>query len=193
MEVRVEPLTADSARQICLWDTKFSAIDNQKYRDILDYLETDSMQDYILEHYIVPNTSPSRGLYSVYGVEKRYAYVLRDKSGDVAAFTFFFLTDIVGESGYDVYLQSIAVNPEYRGKGLGRKLLSDIIINDKKYINEDIKRISAAVDFRNIESQKLFGLMGMRKRHQIKHYCFMGGDFEVVKENLIMLQGVDEM
>ena len=152
----------------------------------MEYLEAESISDYILEHYVSSKKTGQANLYETYGIDKRYAYVLQEKSGDVAAFAFFFLTDIVGESGYDIYLQSIAVNPEYRGLGLGRKLLGEIIINDAKYIKEDIKRISAAVDFRNIESQKLFGSIGLRKRHQIKNYCFMNGDFELVKENLIM-------
>lgn len=68
-----------------------------------------------------------------------------------------------------IYWLGIAVNNEFKGKGIGKKLMSEII---KCAIRSNVRRIQLSVDFDNQNAIKLYEKFGFRMDVQKSGTCF---------------------
>lgn len=60
----------------------------------------------------------------------------------------------------DLYLAEIAIDESQRGKGLGRKVIMDVISYAK---SKNYKRVTLDADFRNAGAKKLYESMGFKQ------------------------------
>ena len=69
-------------------------------------------------------------------------------------------------------------------KGYGKKLITKLIADDK-YIKEDVDRLVAIIDLKNVSSLALFNSIGKFNVKRVKDYVQIIGDYKKIKEDLI--------
>lgn len=69
----------------------------------------------------------------------------------------FVLADIEED---DLYLAELAIDSKFRGQGIGRKVISDVIEYAK---SKNYKRVTLDVDFRNHDAKRLYEKIGFRQ------------------------------
>ena len=184
MKKQIEILTDSVQQEIEKWDEQYKmTIENREnppkhraeYGEILDYLDVYSMKNYF--NRVNQNRIP-------YDDENKFAYVVRAKNGDVAAFTLFVLK-IRDDFGKDMFIQSIVTNPQYRNKGYAKYLLETIFSNPMEYIGTKPVDVGALVDRWNKKSLNLFDTFGEFEKHRCATYTlFIIKDYKSIEQNL---------
>ncbi len=160
--MQIDKMNSADLNEISAWDKYKHSEHDLEYRDILRYLEASSVQEY-LQRIIKARKED-------YAPNKRFAYVLKDEN-EILAFTFFALNECKNNK-LDLFIQSIVVNPEYRGEGYGKMLLSKIFSNPAEYIGYLPDNVVALISPTNRASLKLFDSFTPFKKqwHQYKFY-----------------------
>lgn len=184
MNNRIEKLTDSAQKEIEMWDEQFKVtVENRgnppknraEYGEILDYLDVYSMKNYFDR--VTRNRIP-------YDDENKFAYVVRAKNGEVAAFIFFVLK-IRDDKGKDMFIQSIVTNPKYRNKGYAKHLIETIFSNPIEYIGTKPVDVGALVDKWNIKSLNLFDTFGEFEKHKYSRYTlFIVKDYQSIEEHI---------
>jgi len=184
MNNRIEKLTSSVQQEIEMWDEQFKVTAENRnkppkhrveYGEILDYLDVYSMKNYFDR--VTRNRMP-------YDDENKFAYVVRARNGEVAAFTLFVLK-IRTDVGKDMFIQSIVTNPKYRHKGYAKYLLETIFSNPMEYIGTKPIDVGALVDKWNDKSLNLFDKFGEFEKHKYGRYTFfIIKDYKSIEQTL---------
>ena len=156
--MQVDRMNNSDLKEILSWDEYANTEYWWEYEEILRYLEAYSVKEYLAR--IIKAQRED------YTPDKRFIYVLRDEEA-VVAFTFFALNECKNNK-WDLFIQSIVVNPEYRQNGYGKKLLSMIFANPLEYIGRFPDNVVALVCPWNNASLKLFDSFASFKRRCYK-------------------------
>ena len=172
--MQVDKMNRVDLNEISEWYKYKHSERDLEYRDILRYLEAYSVSEYLQR--IIKNRKEN------YEQDKRFAYVLRDKS-EIVAFTFFALNECKNDK-WDLFIQSIVVNPKYRGEGYGKMLLSEIFANPAEYIGYLPDNVVALISPTNRASLKLFDSFAPFKKqwYQCKFYFIEAEYIKVYKK-----------
>ena len=144
--MQISRMGREDFNTISNWDQYYDSDYQWEYCEILHYLEADNMQDYLIR--IIKAQKED------FAPDKRFAYVLKEKK-EILAFTFFALNECKNKK-WDLFIQSIVVNPEHRGEGYGKILLSHIFANPTLFIGYVPDNVVALVSPTNRASLKLF-------------------------------------
>ncbi len=91
--------------------------------------------------------------------EKKYAFVARDKNGEIVAWSLVDFFDITTEKP-EMFIQYIVVHPKMQHKGYGEAVAKELILNAKKYLGAEPKNFFAYIDKTNLSSKRLFEKFG---------------------------------
>ena len=89
-----------------------------------------------------------------------------------------FRLDVAKTDKPRMYIQSIAIHPEYQNKGYGTSLMKIILKNPEKYMSHKPKLIYALVDTDNFNCKKLFQKFGKTE------VSYSGWDYDYVETEL---------
>lgn len=156
--MQIDKMDMEDVKNISRWDKYEDSEYMWEYEDILRYLEATSVDEYLKR--VIKHRRED------YSPDKRFAYVLRDKE-DIAAFTFFALNECKYKK-WDLFIQSIVVNPAYRGEGYGKLLLSEIFSKPLKYVGAVPDNVVALISPTNRASLKLFDSFTTFKKQWFK-------------------------
>lgn len=116
------------------------------------------------------------GYVSIYLYDDGHEFYLKSwKLFLVDILDYFVLCDI---NEGDFYLAEIAIDESQRGKGLGRKVIQDVISYAK---SGNFKRVILDVDFRNTGAKKLYESMGFKQfnKKRVKIFSFERGMYNM--------------
>jgi putative acetyltransferase len=81
-----------------------------------------------------------------------------------------------------MYLGGVAIQPEYFGKGCGKKMMLEIIDFCK---NKSVSRIELSVDTNNEKAIKLYESVGFLKEGILKNYTFLKSKNKYIDEQIM--------
>lgn len=116
------------------------------------------------------------GFVSMYNSKSRYHFHLKHfKLYIVDVLDYFVICDIKDD---DLYIAEIAVDESVRCKGVGSRIINDVIdyASSKNY-----KRVTLDADFRNVNAKKLYGRIGFKtfNKKQVKIGNFKRGMYNM--------------
>lgn len=179
-----EKLDNFSAAEIRGWD-KYLGRGNWFYDEILKYFETDSLNGYFNRYFGYVKDESRSKMDDVYGVTDRFVFVLKNEKNKVVAFSFVNIMES-NCGGYDLFIQAVAVHPEERGKGYGRKLLKDIVLRTHSVGYNNINNIVAMIDKENMASLKMFNELGEFRQGNVGNFVQLVGDFKTIKNSITL-------
>ena len=134
----------------------FFKSDRQAIKAISKYLAKKELNDYY--KVILDDDNKIIGYISIYIHDTEHKFYLKSlRLYLVDILDHFVLCDIMPG---DLYLAEIAIDESQRGKGLGRKVMQDIIDYAK---SKNYNRIILDADFRNTGAKKLYESLGFKE------------------------------
>ena len=171
---QIKKFNSEYRKKLEKWDKFHHTNYEPEYQEILRALEADSIKGYI---------DRILKFQSEYKSNEVFSYVLTNDKNKIVAFTFFYLINRP-DGKYDMFIQSIAVNPKYRKKGYATELLATIFSNPEKYIGQIPIDVAGFVFPWNIAGLTFFDKFANfeRRMYRRKFYLIIS-DYKTVEQN----------
>ena len=139
--------------EISAWDTEYK--NDSKY---------DSIRQFILEDYIFTSLAEvieiNHDKYPIGNYERAYALCVKDcKEEKILGFTLCSVIDLNTKEP-ELIIKYIVIHPDEQGKGLGKKVVSELITNSSNLFDVQVQKVFAKIDVRNRHSRKMFKSLG---------------------------------
>jgi putative acetyltransferase len=144
---------------------------------------------FIYELYMNPEVNPYL-LYEIMNSEK-FLPIFRDLIDEEVLYLYKEDSEVIGmcklirqkhRNDHIMYLGGVAIQPEYFGKGCGKKMMLEIIDFCK---NKSVSRIELSVDTNNEKAIKLYESVGFLKEGILKNYTFLKSKNKYIDEQIM--------
>lgn len=101
--------------------------------------------------------------------ERSHALTIKNQDNEIMGFLLSIIIDL-DTNDPELIIQYIALHPNHQGKGLGKKVIKELLDNSDKYFGTKIKKFFAKVDIDNYASRKMFESLGFELNYTNTRY-----------------------
>lgn len=137
---------------------------------IREFVESDMERVKQIETASLRELTPLSSIQLFYEIPKE-GFIVAEDGGKVVGFLVANVRSPL-EGELEGHILSIAVDPEYRRRGIGACLVTGIINTLK---NKGVRKVALEVKLKNHGAREFYRLLGFKESHVVKHYYRMRG------------------